>query len=445
MTGKFTNQLQAAILFEGGHAVNIARLADFVVQAFTDIGLPMRVAQAHGEFAVILGAHDLHVTLEFVPNRADEAALAGALGSAFVQRLAPDAAERVARHTSLLIIEVRHGVMPDLPELAAFQSKIGMARTGCSLPAYQQRTDVLGHLCRMVLQLDGPNLVHWTPSNMLVTPERFPDQNSMTCPNVLSIHPILFGGETVPGFAEVTAGFYTLGAADLVGREIHVVPAPVPWIEQLASVVTFVEIATMENGYIIPDDDTWGPEGDEFSYRIRHFEAGTPGTPYQDAHFRLTLERDDRHGWTAPDYAPTVPLEGGLTAQIATMDPNDPADRALIDRWAERERMSAGIGGRFNVSRRTDTGNVTGALIEKSPPPSIVPPHSAMMADFDADRPLNPNDPMDAAILARLAEREREASGAAAPAATETPAPVPVANRGRSSFGRRKGGFETRH
>ena len=443
MAGLHTNQLQAAILFEGADPLSMVLLAHRVADVFTKAGMPLHAAQASDDIALLTGTDDLWITLEFVPQQGDPAVFARALASRFNGLATPDAAERVGRHRSMVLIEVRHGVLPASQRLHSLLDEIGMERPGASLPLYQQRTDVLAHLCRMVTLIEGANLIHWTPSDLLVVPERFPAADVMECPNFLSVHPNLYGGREVPGFEEVTAGFYTIGAAHLIGREIHVVEAPVPWVEQFVAAHTFIRLAVMENGYIIPDDETWSVEGGEFTYRVRHFEANTPGCVYTGAHYRLTLERDDRHGWTAPDYVPTEPIEGGLPAQIAAMDPNDPQDRERMDRWIEREAMSARVGGQFSVSRRMDGGGYDGSPTGKSPPPSTVPPDPAAIDAYEADRPLDPNDPIDRAILERLRERERQGEPEPTPSAEARPAPV--VNRARAAFGRRKGGFATRH
>lgn len=442
--GKFSTTLQSAILCDGEAQPDLPGLAESLRATLAAMGEPTNVVSAVPGFVHIVAARDLWMTVEHLPHPADHDAFTGALGSGFNQQIVPDAAERVARHRSHVLVNVQQGHLPSTPELDGMYATLGMEVPYRTLPDFVHRAETLCLATNAMLAHPGASMVHWTQSNGLFRADRFFTVETMNAPSMPYIHPFLFGGDAVPGFDQVTAGIRTWGAADFVGREIVVAAAPVPWMDQMDGVVAFLQMATTENGYIVPDDDTFGPEGGEFSYRVRHFEADVPGAFLAEPHYRLTLERDDRHGYAAPDFAPTLPVPGGVAEAALELDPNDARDRAEIDRLAHSARLAEGIGGRLNVGRRTDGPKAFADPAGKSPTRAVVP-NSPTMDMHEADRPLDPKDPMDRAILERL--REREMAEAAAPSETEVAPRTKVASAGRakSSFGRRKGGFETRH
>ena len=222
MTGKYTNNLQAAILYEGGGEICPPVHLNAFRMEMLNRQIPLNIVQEARNFVFMRGPGELQIMVTYFPRPADAALFEPTLGSAVTTLLMKDARERVGRHTTHVLIEIHHGVLAgafDNPEAAGFLSQIGMPRPGTTQREFSMRVDILGEVCR---------------------------------------HP---------------AGILTLGAADYIGREIYVAPAPVPWVDLYDTVLAFTRVALMPNGYIIPDDETFGPESGEFTYLVRHLKA----------------------------------------------------------------------------------------------------------------------------------------------------------------------------
>lgn len=443
MSGRFSSELQSAILYPPGHEPHLGGILPGICSWLEENGVPCNVAEQTPHYVHLIGPREINIRIEVIESQADARVFTESLGSPFVRMAVPDAEQRIAAHGAHVLVWVSHGLLAGSlnGELAAHIERLGLLNAYRNMEDYVFRNRLLGHLTRALAPRERASLIHWCPSNMLFVPERFPEEFEV--PEPPFVHPRLYGGDTVAGFGEVTAGIVTLGAEDLIGREIVVVPAPVPWSVQAENALVFLRVATMENGYIVPDDNTFGPEDGSFSCRVRHFEANVPGAIIEQAHYRLTLERHDGYGWTSPDYAPPVPVEGGVAALQAALDTNDPDEREALDRLMRAERAALAAGNGFAVSRRTDGPEAFATPAGKSPMPVSAEPDPAAIDAYEADRPLDPNDPIDRAILERLRERERQGEPEPTPSAEARPAPV--VNRARAAFGRRKGGFATRH
>ncbi len=434
MAGKFTNQLQAAILFDGVEPVCPSLALNPLRMEMLEKNIPLSITQESEDFVLLMGPDDLFITVGFHSNPAELSVFEATLRSSFVNIAMSDARERVTRHRSHVIVEVRHGVLPDMsddPKYSGFLEEIGMPKPGHSLAAFRLRCDVMAAICRHIIAHQPASAVHWVPSNLLVAGEHFTSFSEPDHPGMLTVHASLYGHDTIPGYKEAPAGFFTQGASDYIGREIHMTPAPIPWPELYETALAFIRLAISENGYVIPDDDTFGPESGAFSYRVRHIEAGDADAVSPDAHYQLTLERCDKNGYVAPTYEPPQPLPDGVSSVAQLLDPNNEDERAQLDEFAAKESAALAAGGSLRVHLKGNGAPATGPAVDARPDD-----------DYEADRPLDPNDPIDRAIMERLRQREKMES-------EERPAseakPSGGYARSGSSFGRRKGGFGTRH
>ena len=169
-------------------------------------------------------------------------------------------------------------------------------------------------------------------------------------------------------------GLRSRDAAQALGAEVELAPSDAPREVQLAAIRGFLQLA-LAGGNIVPDGDTFGPETGTFTCRVAHL-----ATDIDEPRYRLTIEALDEE------------------ALIADPDDGAPATAAAVAT------------------------------------PALQP---GLLLDDDPDRPLDPKDPMDAAILRRLAEREGEMPE---PEIAEAPAaPTPAAPAGvKRGFGRRR-------
>ncbi len=357
MTGKYTNNLQAAILFDG--AANICpgmHLNNFRMEML-QLEIPLNIVQESETFALMIGPNDLQITVTYNDHPANHAVFANTLKSGLTNLMMKDASDRVQRHSSHVLIEIQHGVlggMTDNPEISSFFKEVGLPQPGHTLPAFNLRIDVLAAAIRHIIKAHPASAVHWTQSNMLVAGEKIEKLLADDRPGLLTVHPIIFGTKAMPGFKELPVGIATLGAADYIGREIQVLPAPIPWIDLYQTIMAFIRLALMPNGYIIPDNDTFAPEDADFSYRVNHLSEKDSPLPDGSPCYQLTLLYSKSHNYTSPDFHQRDLIPGGIAQAADMIKPHDDATRDQISDWQESEKLAQNAGGQFQVFKLRD-------------------------------------------------------------------------------------------
>ena len=352
MPGNFRNNLQVAMLY-AGHAdvVPSLDLEDFR-RAMFENGIPLQVTQENPTGVLMMGAHDLQLTCSYHDKPADRAVFSRVLKSPVTHILCPNAQELVDNHRSYVLIEVQQGVfggVEDDPEIAGFFNKIGFPRAGRDLGSFNRRVDVLAAASRSLHRKKPATALHWTQSNTLVSGDKLDPILTMTDPGLLTIHPMMFGSADMPGYKETPVEIYTIGAADYVGREIHTDFAPIPWLDIHQCITAFVRMATMPNGYIIPDGDTFGIETDEFSWRVTHLDGKTQPTINGQPHYNLKLLYHHGHGYTAPDFERRQLVKGGIPEASSKLDGPEPARREQIAKWEKTQEMAQRAGGQVKI------------------------------------------------------------------------------------------------
>lgn len=358
MTGKYTNNLQAAILYEGGGEICPPVHLNPFRMAMLNKQIPLAIVQEGRNFVFMRGPRDLEISVTYNPHPAEVAVFQPTLGSAITNMLLPDGKERVRRHTAHVLVEIHHGVLggvSDDPKIAGFLSQIGM-QPGASLGEFNMRVDILGEICRHLLKVQPASVIHWTQSNMLIAGEKFTSFLDQPHPSMLTVHPKLFGAPVVPGFKEVPAGLLTLGAADYIGREIYVAPAPIPWIELYDTAMAFMRVALMPNGYIIPDDETFGPESKEFSYLVRHLKPEEHPMQMPEPVYALTLRFSKKYSYTTMEHETRTLVPGGIRSVAREIDPDKARQREIVSDWDEKERAAKALGGSLELYRKGSEG-----------------------------------------------------------------------------------------
>ncbi len=370
MSGKFTNNLQAAILYEGGGEIHPSIHLNPFRMAMLAKEIPFKIVQENRNFAFMMGPGELQIMVTYYDHPANPAAFEGTLGSAITGILMSDARERVRRHTAHVLVEIHHGVLGgavDNAQMAGFFDQIGMKRPGASLREFNMRVEILGEVCRHLLKVQPASAIHWTQSNMLIAGEKFLPFLDQAHPSMLTVHPKLFGAEPMPGFKELPAGLLTLGAADYLGREIYVAPAPIPWFELYEISLVFMRMALMPNGYVVPDGDTLGPESNEFSYLVRHLNADEHPLGMREPVYALTAKYAEKHGFTTMEHETRTPVRGGMREVAHEIEPDRTARQDLISDWEKRERAANAIGGGLKLFRKGDDGSDELATVRSDP------------------------------------------------------------------------------
>ncbi|MFM5923049.1 MAG: hypothetical protein ACKOPG_02530 [Novosphingobium sp.] len=343
----YPTELQVAVLFDQA----VTRLAE-VVQAFTEADRAHSgtqynlIEQRPGSYYALYGDNELMISFEWIDRPADAAVFHPALQSPITRLMFPDAARVIANHDSHILINVQHGAMGG-GEVQRMLAEMGMDVPGNGYPSFVRRLDQAARLTSMVLCLPGAQLVHWGQSDQILTPETFKSFATSAIPGPLHIHPFLFdGGQDAQG--QDQASILTFGARHFVGREIEVIASAIPWLDNFDLVMAFLRVATIANGYVVPDGDTFGNEDRTLSCRVIHLPLVEGQVPL----YRLEplLNRD--RGFQAPDYVPES-RRIDPDRPPADLMPNQPADRAeLMGEWRAKRAMVEGIGGSLEVKAR---------------------------------------------------------------------------------------------
>ncbi|WP_428679313.1 hypothetical protein [Sphingopyxis sp.] len=343
----FPNDIQSALLFDHPvtHLEAVMRSFVNIETARTGVGYNLVEAKP-GVFYRLYGGGELMVTLEYIAGPAKAEVFQPAMSSAITRIYCPDMGERLMRHKSHILIGVADGVIPSTPDIDRMLSQIGYQKPGMTLPKFLRRLEVCALLSRLAMDEVPASAVHWTQSDQLFPGEMFDALAAGSAPGMLHIHPYLYGGGESPD-GKPLAGIRTFGAAHFIDREIRVEPHELPWMANFETILAFLRVATTQNGYIIPDNDTFGPEDHSLSYRVRHIAATADDVALYELEPLLYRE----HGYQSPHYVPRERTFDDRTAPDELM-PGEPERQELLDEWQEKRAMAEGIGGRFEVRSR---------------------------------------------------------------------------------------------
>lgn len=344
----FPNDIQSALLFD-----TPVRHLESVMRSFLRIeaarGAPeYNIVEAKpGVFYRLFGGGELMITLEYIASPAKPEVFKPAMSSAITRIYCAEMGERLMRHKTHILIGVSEGAIPSTPDIDRMLSQIGYRKPGATLPKFIRRLDVCALLSRLAMEDAPASVVHWTQSDQLIPGEMFDTLAAGSAPGPLHIHPYLYGGgESADG--KPLAGIRTFGAAHFIDREIRIEPSELPWAANFQTIIAFLNVATTANGYVIPDDDTFGPEDHSLSYRVRHIAA----TGDDAALYELTPLLHREFGYQSADYVPRERVFDDRAPPEDLMPPAKAEREELLDEWQAKRAMAEGIGGRFEVRAR---------------------------------------------------------------------------------------------
>ncbi len=347
---QYPNSIQSAVLFD--HPVRDLAL---IVQNFMKIeaaksGAHFNISEANpGFFYRLYGHHELMITLEYIDGPANHGVFSQALQSPVTQMLCPDIADRIARHRSHVLINVSHGVLPDMPEITALLADLNMPMAGASLPQFVERLETCAFLSQLSHDVGNASVVHWTQSNQLLSSEAFDVYAKVPAPGPLHIHPFVFDGG-VADDGQQKAEILTFGARHFIGREIQIRASVLPWAACYETVLSFLRIATIENGYVIPDGDLFGPDDGSQSFRVHHHRVTEGSVPMYELEPMLFRE----YGFQSDSYVGRGPTFDDRSVPSELLPKNrTKRDDVLNDLRARRE-MVEGVGGHLAVRAKPD-------------------------------------------------------------------------------------------
>ncbi len=355
----YPNRIQAALLFDRPVRDLEAIMRQFMRIEGMRSGAEFNIPEANPGYFYRLfsGDEELMVTFEYLDKPCNAQVFAPALSSPFTRLATPDIRERINRTYSHILIEVSHGVMGGVeenPEIAAFLSQIGRGPSGATQAQFERRLAVLALMGRITCEHAMPIAVHWTQSDLLTSGEMFDTFAAIeSLPGPLHIHPYLFGPRPAPG-EEPLVGIRTFGARHWLGRELIVQPHVLPWGANFETLFAFMRVATMPNGYVIPDGDTFGPEDRSLSYRVLHHDQGAnvgyaEPEPADVPFYELIPLKHVEHGYLAPEHVPDERVIDDRAFPLDIMPAGQDEKMALANEWFQKRKLAEGIGGRFEV------------------------------------------------------------------------------------------------
>jgi len=374
---QYPNRIQACLLLDStfGGLDDVAHDVARIIQMKTGETFNTPEHKPGTFLRLFGGGEDLMLTFEYVPTPPAAEVFAGTLASAITGILCPTMSQRVALARSHILIEVSHGALGGVgedPKIAAMFSELGVAQAWTTQETFHKRLETLALMTRVAIDHITPSAIHWTQSNQMLEPEKFEAMagpaGAMEFPSPLTIHPVLFGEQEASG-EPAKIGLRTLGARHWLGREVFIPATTLPWAAAYQTALTFCRIATMENGYVIPDGDTFGHEGDELGaensaggevWRVHHrdsaWAADQAGADDPVPLYELVPLRHDACEFVSEDYinqASVTRSRGCEVQDEAKLDPaSQPFDAATM--IAEKRRMAAAIGGRVEVPAFAD-------------------------------------------------------------------------------------------
>lgn len=348
---QFPNSVQAALLLKSAPSDLERIVANFQKVVEAKYGLALHVPESNpGVFYRMFGGDSVGVTFEAIHNPGNPEVFQQALGSAVTGLMCRDVRERLMGHRAMVLVTVTHGVMGGLmqaPEFAGLFAEIGMRAEGASLPEFTQRLELCALGARIAADDTDPVLVHWTQSNQLLAPEMFEEMAQMPVPSLLHVHPWLFGPSAGPG-EEQAVGMRTFGLRHFIGREAVIEPSTLPWAANFETILAFLRVATVPNGYVIPDGDCFGPQDRSLSYKVLWREAEEGDVPLCELVPLMYRE----FGFVSPDYVPPENRIDDRAPPLELMPEDDEEKMELVNDWREKRALAEGIGGSFEVKSR---------------------------------------------------------------------------------------------
>jgi hypothetical protein len=357
---QYPNDVQAALLLDRKVTDLEAIVRDFARIEEARSGARFNIPEAKpGVFYRLYGGDQLMITLEYIDHPADPAAFQQVLGSMITGIMCPDIRERLTRSKSHILVNVSHGALGNSPEIMRMLQQIDYPLEGHSLPQFVRRLDVCALIARIAGDRVPVQAVHWTQSNQLFPGEKFEAVAALAAPSPLHVHPYLFGNAGGAG-GEPAIGIRTFGARHFIGRELLIEPSVLPWAANFETILAFIRVAIAQNGYVIPDGDSFGPEDRSLSYRVIHREAEEDDVPL----FELVPLMYREFGFVADDYVSRDKVIDDRSPPPELMPEDDEAKFDLVNEWREKRRLAEGLGATFEVRAKNKDGA----------PPSAAPP-----------------------------------------------------------------------
>jgi hypothetical protein len=345
---QFPNFQQVCLLFDREAPLDLeALVARFLVEE-RPVSYNRVIDTKPGAFYRLFGQNQVMVTIEYVAQRVDVSKFEIPLTAPLHGPLGADLRARIAAHRTAVLVNVHHGSLPPQGEIGALLRQLNV-QVGANLGAFKQRLRIAARLGALACEMGRPSLVHWTPTDHLLREDAFRTLAAAPIPSLLHIQPLAFGaGEDEQGSA--LAGVNIFGGAHFLGRDIRIAPSRIPWIETLDAALAFLKLATIENGYVIPDGDTFSPQDGSATFRVRHLREGPRYDGTQGPIYELQPLDFPAHGFRSPDFIPPrFSFDGGGPPPPEVKARLGQTGATVAQQWREKQRMAAAAGNELRV------------------------------------------------------------------------------------------------
>ncbi len=313
-TERRLNIVESALLYQQFDAVDPAEILKFLNVKPENSGIRFGM-QSHNADSAIFVSQDLRIEVCQTRQPLGLDGFASALASPVTRLAFPDAHEKIHQHCMRVFITV--GDLTD---------KSGAPH------AYKANLETCTRLTNFMFEQNRPQAIHWHQSNQLVSPQSFKlTLANFEFPTPLYVHPGLFSSNEVINGTKVL-GLTTLGAVDLIGKEVIFNEAPVPFHWLYHRTIAFIEMMR-NSGSTVSDEDSFGLNKDEV-IRIRHCP---PSQKHPQGNIALTLEKSGEF----PVAEASIPGSQVLSVEPydADLGPDNPIDRAIITQLKKTAEM----------------------------------------------------------------------------------------------------------
>ncbi len=331
--------VECALLHDQFSPMDGGDLLDIVNRAVQKSGLAPQVSRipTSSEHVHVI-AGNYHVLVSQNRNPLGQEGFAGCLPLPITNMMMPDAAARVSRHRANTFVTVGKGALPGAQSSAFFNEVMGDAYSFTDWRDAERAMKLCYAIARSIMKNGKVSCVHWCPSDHLVSPEFFAEVESGPSMTPLYVRPYLYSSVGHLRSGE-PIGMVGNGAQYLIGRPVVFNQAKVDLDWMLTRVSNFVDMCHLR-GSVIPDGDSLGSDADEMIV-VRHI-APTNDQPLGS--YELTAQRVAKFGIDGAQARPQRqvmydPRKDPVTGESRELDPNDPIDRAIMERLRERERL----------------------------------------------------------------------------------------------------------
>lgn len=217
--------VQATLLYRTLRPVDFSALAGAFNSWIGADDMTLTLMPASNTAHILLSNPKFHAVITLTKERVDPAILASALKAPILMLKDFDYQDALRAHRMTVDILVGDGPMHLSEDVRLWMSRMG--KLGESLPyPVDLKLCVLNGLVQQLLSHDLPELVYWSQSDMIFTPEEISEARDMPFPLPLAVQP-------VPQFDEtgMMAGLRLEESAEFLGRTLVMEPSTLPFGE----------------------------------------------------------------------------------------------------------------------------------------------------------------------------------------------------------------------